>query len=335
MPRWLLVGYLVLGTTPALCAQETPWGNKFFSREKPPPAVIVYDFGTVPVGNLLSHKFPLTNLYAVPMQITDIRSSCGCVEASASKQTLQPRESGTLDVRMDARKFTGNKTVTIYVTFGPQYISTAVLQVRANARADVTIEPGLVKFGSVPIGKRKTEKVKLQYAGELDWKLTGRADSHDEFEVRYQEWYRQPGRIGYNVYVTLKENAASGPLAKEIILKTNDPTSPLVRMQVMAHVQASIEVKTPYLKLGPVPVGQKESKFVMLQGSRPFRILKVEGADDNLEVTLPPTATPIPIVKIIFKPTKAGSFKNELKFVTDLDPNSKPTVVVEGTAIQP
>ena len=54
---------------------------------------------------------------------------------------------------MDARRFTGPKTVTIHVTVGPEYTSTATLQVSANSRSDVVFNPGEVNFGVVPHGR--------------------------------------------------------------------------------------------------------------------------------------------------------------------------------------
>ena len=56
-----------------------PWANKFFlpGIEKDPgqvsPPAIVHDFGTVPHGTLCTQKFTVTNIYDVPIQVTDIR----------------------------------------------------------------------------------------------------------------------------------------------------------------------------------------------------------------------------------------------------------------------
>src|SRR5215211_710774 len=64
-----------------------PWANKLFLPDvernpaQPPPPVVVHDFGTVPKGTLCVKKFTLTNIYDVPMQVIDIRRSCGCLQA--------------------------------------------------------------------------------------------------------------------------------------------------------------------------------------------------------------------------------------------------------------
>ena len=64
-----------------------PWANKFFmpgidkEPSQQPPLVIAHDFGTVPYGTLCTQKFTITNIYDVPIQVTDIRVECGCLKA--------------------------------------------------------------------------------------------------------------------------------------------------------------------------------------------------------------------------------------------------------------
>src|SRR5207244_13443855 len=104
---------------PATCAQG--WANKLFKDRT------THDFGTVPYGAQLLQRFPITNIYAVPLEISQVRVSCGCVTAAPSKKVLQSREAGTIDVTMDARRFKGAKTVTVYVSVGQTYVSPAEL----------------------------------------------------------------------------------------------------------------------------------------------------------------------------------------------------------------
>src|SRR5262245_11785618 len=178
---------MVCATTFAQDGMPVPWANKFF-MSKETPAVIVQDFGTVPHGTILTHRFTITNLYAVPMQISDPRVSCGCTSGSVSKRVLQPRETGQLELVMDARKFNGHKAVTVWVDFGPQYRSTAVLRVQANSRTDIALNPGRIDFGVVAQGRKQTQTVELQYLGGMsNWQLTNAVvDDKGPVEVAVQ-----------------------------------------------------------------------------------------------------------------------------------------------------
>src|SRR3954469_13104649 len=103
---------LVIAVAPVAALADDvviPWGNKFFAPKDPPP-VVVHDFGTVPFGTTLTHRFALTNIYAVPMQIVEDRKvSCGCVRIVRYTQKLEPRETGFVDIEMDGRRFQGSK----------------------------------------------------------------------------------------------------------------------------------------------------------------------------------------------------------------------------------
>src|SRR5262249_44407575 len=150
----------VLVTGPAwAAAQSTAWADKLFK------GTTSHDFGVVARGAQLQHKFAITNIYAVPLEITNIRSTCGCLTATPTKSRLQPQEVGYLDISMDGRRFSGPKVINIYLTVGPEFVSTATLKVTANARADVVFNPGEANFGVVPRGQTPTQLVEVEYAG--------------------------------------------------------------------------------------------------------------------------------------------------------------------------
>jgi hypothetical protein len=169
-----------LGAADPATAPPGPWANKLFlpnidrtPEQKAPPAV-VHDFGTVPHGTLCARKFTVTNIYDVPIQVLDVRRSCGCLEAFPPQKVLQPNESAEFGVVMNTGKFTGPNAQAIYVTFGPNFVSTAVLKISANSRTDVSLNPGRVNFGTVSVGAQPTQTVTLEYDGrQRDWKLTG------------------------------------------------------------------------------------------------------------------------------------------------------------------
>src|SRR5947209_1795001 len=93
-----------------VCRAEDRWGEKLFNGE------LVCDFGAVARGADLYYRFKVTNIYKVPLDIAELRVSCGCVTATAPQKTLQPNESGSIDVRMDTTRFTGVKAVSVYVS---------------------------------------------------------------------------------------------------------------------------------------------------------------------------------------------------------------------------
>ena len=99
--------------------------------------VFSHDFGSVPFGTELKHRFKMKNIYAVPLQITGIRHSCGCLSFStshANRKPLPPGEEGWIDIEVDSRRITGYKKIKIYITVGREFNSTAGLDITVDVR---------------------------------------------------------------------------------------------------------------------------------------------------------------------------------------------------------
>jgi hypothetical protein len=326
---------------PAGLAQTTtgPWAQKFFY------GVTSHDFSTVPRGAQLKHRFKMKNLYSVPMQITNIRSSCGCLTFKPSTELLQPKEEGYIDINMDARRFTGPKMITLHVTFGPQYVSTAVFTVTANARADVVFNPGQVDFGVISQGQPVTQTIDVEYAGDMDWRIVEVVKNADApFTVSARETYRVPGekglirrtigKVGYQIAVTLKADAAPGPFRQELLLKTNDPNSPVLTVAVEGNVQAALRVDPGVVNLGPVPRNNVKTMRVVVSGTRPFRIVGIEGAGSAITADLPAAKTTSHVLTLRCRPDQAGEWHKQLTIRTDLDEGATATIAVDAN-VQP
>jgi hypothetical protein len=107
------------------------WANDLFGERS-------WDFGTVRRGENPIHSFRLTNDFPQPVRIKDVRVSAGFIKANAPLKQLASGTSGTIDVQMDTRRFSGDKTSTIYVVFDQPAHATVQLQVQADSR-DITV----------------------------------------------------------------------------------------------------------------------------------------------------------------------------------------------------
>jgi Protein of unknown function (DUF1573) len=319
--RNAILAALILGlATPSAPAQNKQWAEKMFSGG------LTHDFGTHPHGAQLVHRFTITNIYAVRMDISSVKSGCGCVTAEAEKTSLEPRESTDIIVRMDARRFTGPKTVGVRVSVGPEFRSSAELRVTANSRPDVVFNPGEVNFGSVPHGTSPTQTIDVEYAGMLDWKVNEAIAKDMPFEVSVSELYRRMAadgknrQVGYQLKVTLKSDAPVGAVRNDIFLKTNDPGSPVVSVMVEASVQSAITVSPASLSLGAIKTDAPQTRRVVVRGTKSFHITGIDGLGDGVELNTPLTTTDAlnQPVTIKIQPSAAGEFRKTLKIKTTL-----------------
>lgn len=106
------------------------WAEALFDRRST-------NLGTLKHGTIVEHTFSMTNQGQRPVHIESVRSSAGCLSVKASKVELSPRESASIDARLDTRRFVGDKTLKIYVRFDKPDRQEIVLEIRANSQATV------------------------------------------------------------------------------------------------------------------------------------------------------------------------------------------------------
>src|SRR5438270_2053603 len=111
---------VALASTPTY--GQAPWAEKMLTEAGSP---LTWEFGTVPHGTQLYHRFEIRNIYAVPLTLNP-RVGCHCVTVRTSESVLPPTKKGYLDVYMDASTFTGPRGVAVYLDVSaPNFASSA------------------------------------------------------------------------------------------------------------------------------------------------------------------------------------------------------------------
>jgi hypothetical protein len=321
---------LLAGAAAARGGDEAPWAEKLFDKKTE------HDFGGVAHGTQMLHKFAFKNIYAVPLDVTIARISCGCTSAASSVLKVEPHGTGTIDVTMNGRLFTGPRTVHVYVQFsnlsgGTPFYSTADLKITANSRPDIVFNPGEVNFGVVAQGQGAAQDITVEYAGALKWEVKEVVTNGLPVEAKLEQMRLPAGLAGYKVKVSLKADAPAGALKGEMFLKTNDPASPMLPVLVQGNVQAALSVapSTARISTRAKEVGRAT---VTVRGNKAFRILSVEGAGEGVTVVTPLPDAPAETHRLTFQVQKAeaGDFKRKLQIKTDLQ-SAPVSVTVEGS----
>jgi hypothetical protein len=313
------------------------WANKLFQADiladpgrEPPPAV-VHDFGPVPKGTLCQHTFTLTNIYDVPLQVIDTNPGCACLAAYPPQRVLQPTETAEFVVTLDTRLLTapGPTSRTLKVTVGGQeFQGTAVFRLSVDARAEVSLTPGELAFGTVAVGERKRASVVLDYQGrQPGWKVTGVRPGGLPATVEHL------GRSRYRLTAELPAAAAPGRLTERVALATTDPAMPVVLVPATGVVLAPVTVSPdgPAVFPRPVKVGERDEVSVILRSNgRPFAVRPVPDAGDGVSADTFGFAGPTQVVKLRFQPARPGAVSRVIRLETDLPGRPAVTVRVEA-----
>ena len=93
-----------------------------------------HDFGKVKEGKVVEYTFRFQNKGKSTLNITDIRTSCGCTAALVSDNSIKPGQNGTLKVELDTSKRHGKMSRTVTVKSDDPKHPVQVLTVYADVQ---------------------------------------------------------------------------------------------------------------------------------------------------------------------------------------------------------
>ena len=277
------------------------------------------DFGSVPRGPTLNHPFRLTNQTGQTVHIASVRVSCGCVSASTIKDELAPGQNTAIMANMDTLRFFGTRTVTIYVQFDRPHWEEVRLWVRANSRDDVSLTPEGLAFGQIKHGVSPTATVNVSLLGNSQWQILEAKGESNYVQTTVKEIKREDFRVSYQLAARLRPDTPVGKWFSDVWLKTNNPSTPQVRVPLTVEIEPTLSISPATLTLGAVKAGAESERKIIVRAAQPFRITRVDGSDDFWSVQESnPEAKPVHVLSVTLKGRTPGEFTKTLRVRTDL-----------------
>jgi len=302
----LLVALATAGST-----QAATWAEATFDE-------LSKDFGSAPRGPTLSHPFRLVNNTKGDITIASVRVSCGCVSASALKTTLKPGEETAILARMDTNRFSGTKSVTIFVQFSQPQWEEVRLVVQANSRDDVILSPESLAMGHAKRGSSPSATVSVTLLGSQS-KVTGVQSESNYVQTTLKETKKENGELTYSLTAKLRADAPVGKWYTDVWLKTNNPAMPKVRVPLTIEIESALSANPAAVSSGQVAVGSQVERKVIVRGTQPFRITEVRGADGELVVSDSANdSEAIHVLTVTLKGSNPGDLNRTLRVITDL-----------------
>ena len=211
--RWVTVAVLLS------LAVSTAWAGPAVSVPE-----LVHDFGAILQGDTARHRFVFSNTGDAPLNIEKLSSSCGCTAALASAKVLAPGEHGEIQTSFDSTRFRGDISKTVYLYTNDPARPMVQLQLKAIVQEEVTLEPQLVNFGTVPPKRTVTAKVVLLNQGDHNMRLGKPETTAPELTAGLNaetipprgkvtltlSLTPKPGQARFSGYVLLKADGARG-----------------------------------------------------------------------------------------------------------------------------
>jgi hypothetical protein len=310
MLRYSMV--MVVGLCTAGPTLAASWADAMFES-------VSRDFGSVPKGPLLVHPFRLTNNTGVPVTISNVRVSCGCVTAWPLQKNLAPGQSTAIIAQMDTGRFQRDKNVTIYVQFSRPSFEEVRLWVQANSRDDVTVTPDTLAFGQIKKGLSPSARVTISFIGANLWQVRGVTSDSNYVTTSIKPIPGNTSEVNYQLTAKLRPDTPVGKWYTDVWLQTNNPATPRVRVPLTVEIQSALTLSPAAVVLGQVQAGTVTERKIILRGVKPFRIRGVRGVDAEWSVRDSTVASKsVHVLTVTLNARNAGESNKTITIVTDL-----------------
>lgn len=252
-----------------------------------PKAVAVEDFfdwGSIRQGDVVEHKFQLRNTGTADLLIKKVTSSCGCVAAVASANTIPPGQTGEVSAKFDSagRQGPSRKTVSVF-TNDP---TTPELKVALGGfiTTDVEVTPNKLNLGDVLKGQKSSIKFKLHVKDPARTKVSSVRLEDPQFAIKLVEGNAESDG---EYELTFLGSDKLGPMMVRIDISTEGSTVPAFKLPVNLIVVSDLKYvrNATFFKAADDKYAPQTLEITSRSG-KPLEIKKAEDQGGALTVEL-------------------------------------------------
>ncbi len=279
-----VVALLALALAPALSLAQGTGKPTLDVAEK------ILDFGVVTKGEVIKADFVIRNTGTAPLEITQVRPTCGCTVAKHDR-LIAPGATGMIHAEVDTASFSGPNSKAVLVFSNDPDNPQVNLVIKFDSRAFVEVFPKPLLSFNVLQGEPATDKVVVATADGSPLRITGADTGGGPFKIDYRELpekERLPNLKGqqWEVSVTVPADAPQGMLNQKITLKTSNPKAPEVSVAVSGIVRPIIQVVPGEINFGTIPATAPVGRNVVLISNRQDAKLELSSVEvDNKAFT--------------------------------------------------
>jgi hypothetical protein len=281
----------------------------------------LYDFGSALEGTTVKHTFTIKNTGEGYLEITGVKTSCGCTTGEPSKMHVAPGETSDIAVSFDTHFQKGHQVRTITAFTNDPNNSQVAMTMQGIVKKQVEAVPGEVAFGEVKRGTEGTKEVLINDLNPARGEFSVGPVSNSNDAIKVEQEKRPDGKPGVLLKVSLLKTMPVGPFDDTIKITNN--RVPL-QVDVFGTVTGDLNIDPAQVSFGIVPRGQDIVRIFKLsnQGPHPVKVLNVSSSTPAVEAIAEPV-TPGKEYKVtvtLMHGTPDGQLRGNLTIKTD-DPD--------------
>jgi hypothetical protein len=191
----------------------------------------IHDFGKVsPEDSPLKVKKIFRNTGDETLIIKRVKPGCGCTTAPLDKDTIQPGDFATLDIKLNVGNYSDQvkKSIAIYSN---DEDSRQSVTLKAFVVRPITYYPRILSLRNMTVGEESSAYMKLRNRTEEDITIKEIKTTPEDIKVNIEEGTKLKPNIEQKLQIFFTPKK-SGRLKGQLILKTDHPEVSFIRVNI-------------------------------------------------------------------------------------------------------
>jgi hypothetical protein len=273
----------------------------------------VHDFGKISTSSAFKHDYVFTNTGNARLEVTEVRTSCGCAVAGDWTRVVEPGQTGIIPIQLSTTNLSGPLLKAVSVSCNDTNHSLVQLQVKALIWKPIDVTPQMVIFNlSADMLTNQTKAVRIvDYTGQT-LTLSEPESAHKSISAEIKTI--TPGKE-YDLLITAKPPFSGTSIQTPVTVKTSSTNLPVISVNTIGIIQPVIGIMPNQITLPRAPLSSNMQAGVTLRfnGSGMMKVSEASagfvttraGAGDDA-----PNTKPIPGVNIRVQELQPGRFYN-------------------------
>jgi len=278
------------------------------------------DLGVLNEGEKKEAILSLRNAGNKELEISQVRSTCGCTVALISDKNIKSGGAGELKITFDSTGRQGIWGEKVYIQSNDMVTPLVQVQVIGTVQSSrLLLSPrSIVIRRNIRRGESASRQIYLFNDTGKDLQVKEVKADIPFIETGIKKQAEGEGSY-FIITVTLKPGAPLGTLKSKVTVFTNHPKEPVVEIPVTAEIVGDIKIQPDTLFFGMLKKnGEAEASVILCTvGNKPFVIKQIISSLDYISVVAAPVMDGHKIIATLKKNAPAGNIKGEVIVYTD------------------
>ncbi|MDR4498979.1 MAG: DUF1573 domain-containing protein [Candidatus Scalindua sp.] len=290
-----------------------------------------FDFGKMFKGEKVEHIYAFENRGDEVLEISRVKTTCGCTAAMVTDKILQPGERGEIKALYNPGSFTGKVKKSLIVMSNDPDSPHYKLTLSGKVEEELRVSPKSINFGSTYLGKEVVKTVTVASLPGSNLTIKKVSSSHPSVHASIAEKRGEE----YIVTVVVKDNLEIGRFSGGINIETDSKRQPRVTVPFTGEIAGDLTTYPKRIYYGSVVEGKEvNQKLFVKVHNKDTKILTVKVSPEFLSARIEEryeTDNPHCIIEItINKEATIGKLNGILELATNSEKQPMIKIPIQG-----